>query len=203
MLKGVLINSSIQTVKNQYPNLDQEKIEKIKYGIEGIYLTVSKLVIIFLLALILDIVNEVFLFMIIFASLRMIASGVHATNSLSCLIISLVIFIGLPLILKIIIIPLVIKLSLCGFSLFIYGRYAPADTKKRPLISPEKRVALKMISLLMVLMASGLVLIIRDEYTVNLLLGALVIQGLLIMPITYRLSNQTYSNYQNNTITEN
>ena len=45
-------------IEKQYPNYSNEKIEEIMYGVEGIYLTISKTIVIFTLALIFGIFKE-------------------------------------------------------------------------------------------------------------------------------------------------
>ena len=45
-------------IEKQYPNYSNEKVEEIMYGVEGIYLTISKTIVIFTLALIFGIFKE-------------------------------------------------------------------------------------------------------------------------------------------------
>ena len=49
MIKNWFLNHAIKMVKKYYPHYDDTKIEQLRYGLEGIYLTISKLIIIFYL----------------------------------------------------------------------------------------------------------------------------------------------------------
>ena len=51
-MKKKLLNAIKNSIKRQYPNYTEEKIDEIMYGIEGIYLTITKTIVIFLIAFI-------------------------------------------------------------------------------------------------------------------------------------------------------
>ena len=48
-MKKVVMNYTMNLIKNN-GNYDEEKLAVIKYGLEGLYLTISKLIIILLLS---------------------------------------------------------------------------------------------------------------------------------------------------------
>ena len=78
IMKELVINNSLNLVKRQYPDYDDEKIAVIRYGLEGIYLTVSKTIIIFLIAYFLGILKELIIFTLIYNAIRMPSFGAHA-----------------------------------------------------------------------------------------------------------------------------
>ena len=92
-------------------NYDEDQLAIIKYGLEGIYLTITKLIIILLLAYLLNIIKEVIIFLIIYNIIRMPSFGLHATKSWICLLSSTIIFIGLPIVCKYIYISKVKKVK--------------------------------------------------------------------------------------------
>ena len=53
-MKEVVLTKSINFI-SQYKEYSEEELEKINYGLEGLYLTITKLVIIVLLSIILNI----------------------------------------------------------------------------------------------------------------------------------------------------
>ena len=193
-MKRLMIDSYINHLRksNNYSN---EKLEKIEYSLTGIYLTFSKIIIIFSIAIILGIFKEVLLFMIIFNIIRTTAFGLHASKSWICLLSSLIFFIGLPLISLNITINLYFKilLSILNFSLIF--KNAPADTKKRPIVNKKRRLKLKITSTIIATLFSIGCLLINSNFISNSLIMSLILENILISPLTYKLFNLPYNNY--------
>ena len=98
-MRSFIINNCINIIINN-KEYDKTKLAEIKYGLEALYLTISKLIIITTIAIILRITKEYIVFLIIFNIIRSTSFGLHATKSWICLLSSTIIFIGLPLIMK-------------------------------------------------------------------------------------------------------
>jgi len=196
MIKNLFLHHSLKIINEYYPQYNNAEIKQISYGLEGIYLTFSKLIIIFALAFLLNIFNEVLLLVLLFNIIRLPAFGVHASKSLSCLTISSLFFLVFPLFLKVIHLSLYIKIFICSLLIIIFIIYAPADTKKRPIINKTRRLKLKIISVaISVIFTIGAVLI-NNIFISNSLIAALLIEAIMIIPLTYRLFNQEYNNYK-------
>ena len=58
-MKSFFINNSIKIITNYNKNYNQEELEKLKYGLEGIYLTITKTIIIILLGILFNIITEI------------------------------------------------------------------------------------------------------------------------------------------------
>ena len=125
-------------IKKQSRYSNTELIE-IEYGLTGIYLTISKLIILSILAIWLGIIKEMFIFMIFFNIIRTTAFGLHANKSWQCLLSSIIIFIGIPLGCKYISIETTMKMIVGLISIIFICKNAPADTKKRPIINKKRR----------------------------------------------------------------
>ena len=67
-MKEKFLNNSISKIKKKNPNFSEEKLEEIAYGLEAIYLTVTKIVIIFILAFILGIFKDMLIIMIFYTN---------------------------------------------------------------------------------------------------------------------------------------
>ena len=130
-MKNKFLNYAINTIHINNPSYNDTKLAEIRYGLEGIYLSITKLIIIFLLAILLNILKEMIFMLIIFNILRTTGFGLHATKSWICLVSSSVIFLGGPLLAKIIIINNLLKTILSITSVILIYKYAPADTKKK------------------------------------------------------------------------
>ena len=129
-MKNKFLNYAVNTVHINNPSYTETKLSEIRYGLEGMYLSVTKLFVIFLLAMLLNILNEMIFMLVIFNILRSTGFGLHATKSSICLLSSSLIFLGGPLVAKIIIINNLLKTILSITSVILIYKYAPADTKK-------------------------------------------------------------------------
>ena len=70
-MKRLIINHWMNIIKKN-KDYDDKKLAEIEYGLVGLYLTLSKSVVIFTLALILGIFKEVFIFLLIYNLIRWI-----------------------------------------------------------------------------------------------------------------------------------
>lgn len=196
MIKQKFINNTIELIKGYYPTYNENDLIKLKYGLEGIYLTISKLIILILFAFILRIEKEVLLLVLSFSIIRSAASGVHASKSWICLLTTLLIFLTVPLIFKYYILSFYNKLFIGLICLLLFTKYAPADTKKRPLKIMKKKHVLKIITIIIAITFIIISLYAKNNLLVNSLTGALIIETLMILPITYKIYNQPYRNYK-------
>lgn len=196
-MKKRFLNSIRNSIKKQYPNYSNDKIDEIMYGVEGIYLTITKTIIIFALAFLFKIAKELLFLLIAFNFIRLFAFGMHANNSITCLIFSSLMFIGGAFICKYATINKPLLYALYLFSLIIISIYSPADTVKRPLIKKKKRVRFKILSILTVIIYAIISLFIKDNLIINYLIIGLLIECILISPITYKIFKMPYRNYKN------
>lgn len=195
-MKKRFLNKIKDDIKKQYPNYSNDKIDEIMYGIEGIYLSITKTIIIFLLAFLLDILKELVILLITFNIIRFFAFGMHANKSWICLIFSGSIFIGATYICKYTNINGNLLYLLYAIALIIISIYSPADTVKRPLIKKKKRIKFKILSISVVLIFFLISFIIKNKLIINCLILGLLIECILILPITYKIFKMPYKNYK-------
>lgn len=197
-MKTAFLNHYINTITKYNPSYNSDEIEKIKYGLEGLYLTITKTIIILALAILFHIVKEVLLILIFFNILRYFAFGFHAKTSKQCLLISSILFIGLPLIIFYADLDVALKGILAIICVINIVILAPADTIKRPLPNIKKRLIRKIISTLIALVYTIIILMTQDPIS-ELLLCTLIIQTINLNPIIYKIFKQPYKNYKNYT----
>lgn len=176
---------------------DKEKLDEIAYGLEAIYLTITKMIILFGLAFALDIVKEFILLLIFYNLIRTSAFGIHASKSIYCLISSILLFIGGTYICKNIVIPfwlMIIVAFICVVCLF---KYAPADTYKRPIVNVKKRKRFKLLSFLSGIVYFVLIVVLNKYSIVNYIFLGLVESVIMILPLTYKMFHLPYDNYKN------
>ena len=133
--------------------------------------------------------------MIIFNILRTTGFGLHATKSWICLLSSTLIFIGIPLLSIYIKLNLYIKILIGIISIVFMFKNAPADTKKRPIVNKKRRLILKMISTILAIIFSISAIIINNGFLSNCFIFALIVENILIAPLTYKLFKLPYNNY--------
>lgn len=197
MIKQLIISNSIKTIRSYYPNYNNEQIEKIQYGLESIYLSITKLIVILLMSVLLKSLKETIIVLLLFNLLRTTGFGIHASKSWMCWISSVPTFIGVPLLCKYINIPTYILICIASISLLIFILFAPADTKKRPLIRKKKRVVYKVLTIIIGFTYLMLIIFIDNTFLKSTLSFSMLIEAILICPLTYKLFNMPFNNYKN------
>lgn len=195
-MKKLIINKCMELVTTYNKDLSQRDIDKIRYGLEGLYLTITKLIFIIIVSIILGIWKETLLLILIFNGIRLTGFGVHAKRSIDCLISSTLFFILFPIICIKLTIPLLVKIILFIPLTVLIGIFAPADTEKRPLINKKKRKIYKILSIIISIIYMTIAIVIKDNTLSNCFIFAIVIQIIIMLPITYKIFGVSYNNYK-------
>ena len=194
-MKAKFLNSSLELIQKNGKYTD-EQLEIIAYGLEGVYLTMSKIIILFCLAYILGIVKEFVLLLISYNIIRSQAFGLHATKSIYCLISSCLLFIVGALICKYVVFPIWFSIGsaiVCDICLLLY---APADTYKRPIVNKKKRKRFKIISFILGVIYTLLIVVFRESIYINYLVIGMIEAVLMILPFVYKIFHLPYNNYK-------
>ena len=195
-MKEVFLNHTINFIAANQNDLTEEDKEKLAYGLEGIYLTITKMIVIFLIAFLLGFLKEFIISLVLFNIIRFPGFGFHASKSIVCLISSTILILGIPYLFSNIEMPLNIKIILCVVSIITFIIFAPADTHKRPLTNKKKRTIRKVCTCLLALIYSAAVIIFNNYEISNLFLAALMIEAIFVSPILYLLFGESYNNYK-------
>ena len=194
-MKKRFLAYSTGLIKQYYPETDDIKMEEYRYNLEGFYLTISKMLVIIPIAIMLGIIKELLILLLAFNLIREQAHGLHASKTWICLVSSTIIFIGLPLIAKSIIIPFLFKVIINIIGLILISIYAPADTKKAPITRKEISKKLKVKSIIYTIFLIIISLVIKDSTISNLIVFSIWIEIFLIHPLIYKLFHLSYNNY--------
>lgn len=195
-MKEKFLDSTISFLKTYKSYSDLEN-KKLRYGLEGIYLTITKMIVILLLALILGIFKEVIFVIILFNVIRYFGFGFHAEKSSECLFLSIINFVLIPLLFTKIKVSILVGLVIAVFCIFNYVIFAPADTVKRPLCNKKKRIIRKLLTVSVGILYTVVMVLVDNYYVTGLILSTLIVQVIVISPITYKLFRQPYNNYKN------
>ncbi len=193
-MKEIIVNKIMSNIA-KYNNYDDIKLKEIKYGIESIYLTITKTIIVIIISLFIQTTKELLLFMLFYGILRLTAFGLHAKKAWHCWIMTLILFTLIPYLIKTININLLVYNILFIICFILFILYAPADTEKRPLINKKKRIVYKVLTITISIIYY--ILSYCSNNTIhNTLLFACIMQTLMILPISYNLLGLKYDNYK-------
>lgn len=172
-----------------------EDVAVMRYALEGIYLTFTKILVITLIACLLGLFKEYMWFVILYTPLRSVSFGWHANTTKECWVVSILSFILIPYIFSIITINEITKIILLTFSILVFALYSPADTKKRPIVNKKRRLLFKVVSLIIVLLYCCYSFK-HSNLISNLMIASLLYQSLLINPLIYKITHQEFNNYK-------
>lgn len=196
MIKNFIIKKSLNMIVDIYPNYDDSKMDEIRYGLEAIYLTLTKIVVILLITLLLGIFKEAVIVLLFFNVLRATAFGIHASKSWMCWVSSIILFIGIPYLCILVLLPNIVSYVIMFISFLTYAIYAPADTKKRPLVRKKRRIKFKILTLIISIIYVYLFFNVDNIFIQNVIVCTMLLEAVLIHPLTYKVFNLPYKNYE-------
>ena len=143
-MKEKFIASVVNLAKRKM-EYTEEEVAIMRYALEGIYLTFTKILVITLIAALLGLFKEYIWFVLLYTPIRSVSFGWHANTTKECWVVSILAFILIPYTFSIITINRITKIILLTFSIFIFALYSPADTKKRPIVNKKRRLMFKVL----------------------------------------------------------
>ena len=166
-----------------YCNVDKKNYQKMKYGIDIIYINISKTAVLIILSVILGLVKETLLLLSVFTCVRLSGFGYHSNNTIKCTVIGIIGFISsvyMAIMLKPInIIAGMVVYLIC---LIIFLRYAPIETMKRPIGNSRKKFFKK----ITVITATCLFIVafcIGENVYRNIIIIGISLEAVMILPI--------------------
>lgn len=194
-MRKIIVNKIMAIIRKDI--VENTKIQEIRYGIETLYITITKTIVIFLISYLLGNLKELFLLTMFYGSLRLFGFGLHAKNSFQCWLISLSTFSVLPYFIKIINLPDFAKFMFLILTTVYIFIYSPADTEKRPLVKRKQRITFKILCTSISIVLFIICLNSNNNVIQNSIMIASVLECIMISPISYKLLNLKYSNYKN------
>ena len=195
-MREKFLKSTMKSIANKYPDYDKDRLEIIEYGLESLYIMITKTIVISLIALLLNVFKEMLIIMILYNIIRTTAFGMHAKESWQCYIISITLFIGGALLFKYINVSFYANALIGAVSYIFLVIYAPADTYKRPLVNAKKRKIYKIITAINSSIFLILIIVFKNSNISTALSLGLLDSMLMIHPLTYRMFHLPYNNYK-------
>lgn len=190
-MKNKILNNTINFINNYY-HYDNIKLLELKYGLETLYISITKLFVTILISIPLKTYKEVLLLILFYGLLRMVMFGAHGKNSIQCWFMTLIIFNLFAFLIKNTnISKLLMLLCFIVFIVLIY-KYSPGSTEKRKI--KKRKKLLNSLSILFSLIYMFIITFFANNYYSNILFYSLLLSVIFILPITYRIMGVKYTN---------
>lgn len=188
-------------IQKQMPEIDEEKAEVIKYGLELIIGEIPKILLLFIVAAVLKIGWLVIFAYITMLPYKIVAGGFHLKTNIGCTIGTFVVYFGNVLLSKYIVIgPIEVKIAIVIatfiYSIIMISIYAPADTINLPILRKKERKLKKILSFVFASVTLIVSLIIKNTTLSNILLFNVIIETTCITRIAYIITKNEYG-YEN------
>lgn len=192
-----ICNSITRKMREQIPDINDERAEVINYGLQLIIGEIPKLILLFALAAIFKIAPLVIFAYISMLPYKIVAGGFHLKTNIGCTIGTLLIYYGNVFISKNIVFqPEWLKLLSAGLiwvlSIIMIKKYAPADTMNLPILRKKDRRIKKNLSYLFATLTLIVGLIIKNNTLSNILIFNVLIETLCITQLAYKITKNEY-----------
>lgn len=196
-------------IRKEMPDVDDERAEIIKYGLQLMIGEVPKFFIMAIIAWILGVFKWTIICFALVLPYRMYSGGFHLKTHIGCIIGTSLMYIGNAFISQYLVISIIYKIVLgillWIFSIIMIHLYAPADTENVPVISKKERKKRKIISyiIMSVMIIAGVT--ITHNTISNILLVGVLVQTISITRLAYKITNNRYGYeiYLENNVTVN
>ena len=192
-----ICESLTNRIRQEMPEIDDEKAEVIRYGLELIIGEIPKIVLLFVIAIILKIGWLVVFAYFTMLPYKIVAGGFHLKTNIGCTIGTLTIYYGNVLISKYITwTPIYMKyimiLVIFIFSIIMISLYAPADTVNLPILTKKERKTKKILSYIFATITLVASIVIKDNTLSNILLLTVIVESICISRVAYKLTKNEY-----------
>ena len=184
-------------IKENSPEMDEEKELVIDFGVRLIFGELPKILILFLIGFILGIGWYTLLAFLLLCPYRSFTGGFHLKTHLGCMICTIILYCGPAILAKYTnITPDYVKyivIAIIGIiSSILINIYAPADTENIPILSKKDRKRKKILAYISLIILILISIFIQDKVVSQMLIYGIVFQTLTITRIAYKITNNKY-----------
>ena len=193
-------------IKEQNPDIDDEKAEVIHYGVELIVGEIPKIFIMIAIAFLLGIGWYTILAFFIILPYRNFSGGFHLKTHIGCVVCTTSIYCGTVLLAKYL--PLIGNIKYVSIAIvWIFGmmmvkKYAPADTENVPILTKKERTQKRILSYITLTITLAVSIVINNNLIASIIIYGMLIQTISITRIAYKLTKNEYGHevYNNKSI---
>lgn len=192
-----ICNFLISKMRKQLPDIDDERVEVLNYGLQLVIGEVPKIFLLILIAFLLGIGPLTLLTFLLILPYKMASGGFHLKTHLGCIIGTTSFYCGIVLLSKNIAIePEMLKYAIITavwlFGMLMCKLYAPADTENVPILSQKERKKKRIASYITLSITLIAAVIIKDSTISNILIFGTLFQSIIITKLAYRITNNKY-----------
>lgn len=191
-----ICNFLTNRIKNEIPDVTEERLEIINYGIHLLIGEIPKTFVFIAIAAILGVLKEFFITMLVIMPYRAFSGGFHLKTHLGCILGTSLMYCGIPFISKFLILSNDIKYILISlvwiFGMIMCRLYAPADTENVPILRKKDRRKKQILSYITLTITLIIGVIINNQAISNIIIIGMFLQSITITKIAYKLSNNKY-----------
>ena len=182
----------MKRIKAKMPEVDDERAEVIKYGLELIIGELPKMFLLFVIAWLFGIFKYALISFAIILPYKLVSGGVHLKTHIGCILGTSLLYCGNVFISKYINIPdiknqIIFSAIILIFAIIMISLYAPADTENVPILRKKERAKKKIISYIIVTSMIIISFFVKDKVISNMFRVGVLLQSIMISKLTYNI----------------
>lgn len=183
-------------IRKEVPDIDDERAEVINYGLQILIGEIPKVFIMLGIAYLLGVFELSLITFLLLFPYRGASGGFHLHTHIGCIIMTCVMYCGVALLSKYIVLDDLVKYIFIGatwiFSMIMIKLYAPADTEDVPILRKKDRRKKQIASYICMTIGLLIAVFIQNNVISNILIFGNLVQTLTITKLAYRLTNNKY-----------
>lgn len=182
----------MKRIRAKMPEVNDERAEVIKYGLELIIGELPKMFLLFIIAWLLGIFKYALISFAIILPYKLVSGGVHLKTHIGCILGTSLFYCGNVFISKYINIPdiknqIIFSAIILTFAIIMISLYAPADTENVPILRKKERAKKKIISYIIVTTMIIMSFLVKDRVISNMFRVGVLLQSIMISKLTYNI----------------
>lgn len=191
-----ICNKLTLRIRKEIPDIDDERAEVIKYGLQLLIGEIPKAFIIAGIAWIFGVLDLTILAILLMLPYRTVSGGVHLKTHIGCIVATSIFYIGNAVLSKYIILAgtaqYVAVATVWAFSMIMITLYAPADTEAVPILRKKERKLKQILSYIIMTISLLASLLIKNTIISNMLLFGILFQTIAITRFMYKITGNKY-----------
>ncbi len=182
----------MKRIRAKMPEVNDERAEVIKYGLELIIGELPKMFLLFIIAWLLGIFKYALISFAIILPYKLVSGGVHLKTHIGCILGTSLLYCGNVFISKYINITdiknqIIFSAIILTFAIIMISLYAPADTENVPILRKKERTKKKIISYIIVTAMIIISFLVKDRVISNMFRVGVLLQSIMISKLTYNI----------------
>lgn len=183
-------------MREEMPDIDDERAEIIYYGLKNIIGEIPKIFIMLGIAYALGVLKLALETFLIILPYRTFSGGFHLKTHIGCIVCTSLMYIGPAYLAQYIEITGIVKIAsiimIWIFGIIMLTLYAPADTENVPILRKSERKQKQILSYITLTIALIVAGIIKNEIISNIIIIGYFIQTCTITRLAYKITKNKY-----------